>query len=52
MAGLEQAWPRGCHSSVLAAILYGMCLIVFILTIWELWAPAKAIANDLAARYF
>jgi hypothetical protein len=38
-------------SHSLAAILYGMSLIVFVLTAWELWAPAKAIADDLAARY-
>jgi hypothetical protein len=37
-------------SHIIAAMLYGISLVVFVLTIWELWTPAKAIADALAAR--
>jgi hypothetical protein len=32
-------------SHVLAAMLYGISLVVFVLTIWEMWTPAKTIAD-------
>lgn len=37
---------------LLTAAVDGLAVIVFVLTIWELWAPAKAIADHLAASLF
>lgn len=38
------AWP------LLTAAVDGIAVLVFVLTIYELWTPAKAIADALAAR--
>jgi hypothetical protein len=39
-------------SHVLAAVLYAVCTLVFLLTIYEAWAPAKAIADAAAVWKF
>jgi hypothetical protein len=35
---------------VLTAAVDGVCDVMFALTIWELWSPAKAVADVLAGK--
>jgi hypothetical protein len=38
-------------SPILTAAVDAVCVVVFVLTIWELWTPAKTIAEAFLARY-
>jgi hypothetical protein len=51
LAGLSLYAFNVVGSHILAATRYAISTVVFLLTIYELWTPAKAAADALAANF-